>query len=202
MERTWQQRAGIFIGVILLQVAMAVAFIKGGMMKVPLLTHPLMMVDVHETLPERPDVEPPPPPQVVPITPEVPVVFDVASDTAITVPKPKEKAVERTQPSTGYSDSQAIVTKYQIALLRHLAAYKRYPAAARARRQEGIVMVRFTMDRSGRVMSAALANSSHSKPLDDEGVAILERASPLPAPPPEVKGDPVTLVVPIEFSLH
>ncbi len=202
MQRTWQQRAGILALVILLQVGIVIAFIRGGMVKVPLLAQPLMMVDVHEILPERPEVAPPPPPQVVPIIPEVPVVIDVVQETAITVPKPKDNVVERTQPSTGYSESQAIIAKYQVSLLRHLAAYKRYPISARRLHQEGVVMVRFTMARDGRVLSANLANSSSSQPLDDEAVSILKRATPLPAPPAEVRGDPVTLVVPIEFSLH
>jgi periplasmic protein TonB len=31
---------------------------------------------------------------------------------------------------------------------------------------------------------------------------MIRRASPLPAPPPELAGDPVELVVPVRFSLR
>jgi len=202
LQRSWKQKAGVWALVAVLQVGIAVAFVRGGMVSTPLIAHPLMMVNVNEVVPERPDVEPPPPPQVVPIIPEVPVVFDVVSETAITLPKPKDN-VERTQPSAnGSSESQAIVARYQTSLLRHLAAYKRYPMSARRLRQEGVVMVRFTMDRNGRVLNASLASASTFEPLDEEAVSILRRATPLPAPPIEVKGDPVTMVVPIQFSLH
>ncbi len=79
---------------------------------------------------------------------------------------------------------------------------KRYPESAREAGQEGAAAVTFTMDRAGRVLSVRLARSSGSQALDEEAVALVRRAEPLPAPPPELPGQTVTLTVPIRFSLR
>lgn len=44
--------------------------------------------------------------------------------------------------------------------------------------------------------------SSGSPELDAETLALVRRAEPLPAPPPEVLGNPLTLTVPVRFSLR
>ena len=87
-------------------------------------------------------------------------------------------------------------------LLAHLERRKRYPAEARAQRREGVAYVRFTMTRDGRVLSADLERSSGHPALDREAVALLRRAQPLPKPPPEISGDPVSLSVPVEFFMR
>ena len=51
-------------------------------------------------------------------------------------------------------------------LFGHLNRYKRYPASARMRRQEGVVSFRFTMDRQGHVLSYEIAKTSGSDALD------------------------------------
>jgi protein TonB len=88
---------------------------------------------------------------------------------------------------------------WQGLVLGRLERFKRYPSEARFRRQEGVATVRFTMDRRGRVVSAKLEKSSGFGSLDEEAVALVHRAEPLPAPPPEVQGDPIELVVPVQF---
>ncbi|MET4685220.1 protein TonB [Brevundimonas faecalis] len=87
-------------------------------------------------------------------------------------------------------------------LLAHLERRKRYPAEARAQRRQGVAYVRFAMTRDGRVLSAELERSSGYPALDREAVALLRRAQPLPKPPPEVPGDPVSLSVPVEFFMR
>jgi protein TonB len=86
-------------------------------------------------------------------------------------------------------------------VLGRLEQFKRYPAFARSRRQEGICYVRFTLDREGHVLGASLARTSGHASLDREAVALVRRADPLPAPSPELKGETVTLTVPVEFFL-
>ncbi len=78
---------------------------------------------------------------------------------------------------------------------------ERYPDAARAAGDEGVASVTFTMDRAGLVLTARVARSSGSPALDEEAIALLRRAEPLPAPPPELTGRTITLTVPIRFSL-
>ncbi|MGC1303895.1 MAG: TonB family protein [Caulobacteraceae bacterium] len=86
-------------------------------------------------------------------------------------------------------------------MLARLERFKRYPALARVGRQAGVAYLHVAMDRQGGVLSARIDRSSGSVVLDDEAMALVRRAAPLPAPPPEVVGDPLELTVPIEFSL-
>jgi periplasmic protein TonB len=58
------------------------------------------------------------------------------------------------------------------------------------------------MDRQGRVTSSQINKSSGFELLDDEVLALIQRAQPLPAPPPEIPGAVVDLVVPVAFSLR
>lgn len=90
---------------------------------------------------------------------------------------------------------------WQGSLLARLERAKRYPFLARSRRQQGVVLLHFTMDRNGTVLTAEIKKSSGYDLLDQEALAMIGRAQPLPPPPAEVAGDPVDLVVPVEFFL-
>jgi protein TonB len=57
--------------------------------------------------------------------------------------------------------------------------------------------VRFTIDERGNVLSASLARSSGFAELDQEVVALVRRASPVPAPPP---GANRSITAPVRFS--
>jgi protein TonB len=83
------------------------------------------------------------------------------------------------------------------ALMAHLNRHKRFPPGAAG---TGTATVAFTIDRSGRVLSARLVRGSGDAALDAEAVALPRRASPVPAPPPNVSGGSVTLAVPIRFN--
>ncbi|MBK3731649.1 TonB family protein, partial [Azospirillum brasilense] len=88
------------------------------------------------------------------------------------------------------------------AVLGHLERYKRYPRIAQMRRQQGVPQVAITIDRQGRVVSVRLHKGSGFEALDEETIALVERASPLPAPPPEVAQDRMELVVPVQYFLR
>jgi periplasmic protein TonB len=60
--------------------------------------------------------------------------------------------------------------------------------------------VAFTIDRSGRVLSARLIRSSGSAVLDQEAVSLARRASPVPPPPPNIGGGTIVVTVPVRFS--
>jgi protein TonB len=79
---------------------------------------------------------------------------------------------------------------------------KRYPAAAHARREQGIAQVSFTLDRQGRLVESHIEHSSGAADLDQEALALLHRAQPFPPQPENVfKGEQVHLTVPIRFRL-
>ncbi|WP_406850354.1 energy transducer TonB family protein [Chromobacterium phragmitis] len=78
-----------------------------------------------------------------------------------------------------------------------------YPEDAISRRRGGVAKVDVTLDAGGRVKSASLAAGSGTLSLDREALAMLRRAQPLPAPPPErlVAGQ-IRIVLPIHFDLN
>ncbi|MBO1324661.1 TonB family protein [Acetobacter sp. TBRC 12305] len=104
-------------------------------------------------------------------------------------------------PGASSSHSQETMT-WQGALLARLEKFKRYPAAAQAEHQEGAPTVTFSMDRRGHVLWVRLKGGSGHALLDQEAVSLPSRADPLPAPPDDVKGDPIILSVPVEFYLN
>lgn len=83
----------------------------------------------------------------------------------------------------------------------YLERKKRYPSNARRRHQEGIVSVSFSVDRQGNVTQMDLVKSSNHKSLDEEILALLKRASPLPAPPVDVEGDIFRFELPFAFYI-
>ena len=100
------------------------------------------------------------------------------------------------------STPSAAETVWENSVLSRLAELKRYPASAERAGQQDTVMVRFVVDRTGHVLSAEVAKSRGFAALDGEARALIERASPLPAPPSEVSGDEIQLIAPIQFMLR
>ena len=96
--------------------------------------------------------------------------------------------------------SDATVT-WQSVLLGHLGRHKRYPRESRRRRQEAVVYVRVQINRDGTVVDYRLERQSRHEALNQESLALIARAQPLPPPPEALEGNIVEFVVPIEFSL-
>lgn len=94
------------------------------------------------------------------------------------------------------SVSAASRASWRGTLLAHLNRYKRFPGGA----NPGTVQVAFSIDRSGRVLSARLVGGSGDAILDEEAVAMIRRASPVPAPPEGLGGGSIALSVPVKFS--
>ncbi|MGJ4952940.1 energy transducer TonB family protein [Bradyrhizobium sp. HKCCYLS20291] len=79
-----------------------------------------------------------------------------------------------------------------------LKAEQRYPP--QAGRQGGAAKVLLHIDRSGRLISAALLESTGDPALDKEALAMVERAQPFAPPPGEVSDDNLTMRVQIVFA--
>ncbi|AFC87449.1 energy transducer TonB [Frateuria aurantia] len=91
---------------------------------------------------------------------------------------------------------------WQSLLLGRLKQYRRYPRQAERSHQQGVVWLRFAVDRQGRVADSQIQQVSGHRLLDQEALATLRRASPLPPPPPELPGDPVMVQLPVRFFLR
>lgn len=90
---------------------------------------------------------------------------------------------------------------WEAVLLGHLEKYRRYPATARNRREQGVTYVTFHMNRTGMVLSSRITRSSGSALLDRAALETLKRAQPLP-PIPADRSDPLELSVPVEFFIN
>lgn len=97
--------------------------------------------------------------------------------------------------------SAAAAQIFRSQLLRHIERYRRYPSEAQAGGVEGVVQVHFIMTDKGEVSDIWIEMSSGSKELDDEAIAAILRARPLPSPPPHWPNS-FAVTLPIGFSLR
>jgi len=155
--------------------------------------------------PPKPKLKPPPKPmsKIEPLLEPEPAPRPPAPATTAPQAAPVEAEVAAA-PRPGASSlppSNALPT-WRGALLGHLERLKRYPPEAQWRRQQGVVYLRITMDRTGRVLHASIEKSAGVASLDAEVMALIERAQPLPPPPADVPGDPLELIVPVQFFMR
>lgn len=107
-----------------------------------------------------------------------------------------QRAATNAAPMAGISSSTAPAT-WRSMIMALLNRHKRFPSGG----GQGTATVAFTIDRSGRVLSARLARSSGDSALDAEAVALARRVSPLPPPPAELgHGGSILLAVPVRFG--
>jgi periplasmic protein TonB len=178
--------------------------------------------------PQQTQAEPEPAP-VKPIekTVELPPVPQAeALLTATPPPKPIEKPIERkprqrhaslsSAPSTAEhqaeraaapmpgasSQNSDAVPNWKSQLVARLERYKQYPSQAQSRGEQGVAQLAFSIDRNGAVHHARIVQSSGSSLLDEATLALVERAAPLPPPPPEVTGAQIAIVVPIRYNIR
>jgi protein TonB len=162
-------------------------------------------VDVVLPDPEPPpplDLKPPPKPpkKVEPVKPKEkkPPSVEQAPQAA---PVQRQQAVAP-RPGASFDPPSNTMSTWTGLLLRHLERHKRYPSEAQRARHEGVTYVRFTMSRDGRVIAVRLERASGFASLDQEGLDLLQRASPLPPLPHDQPGETKELVVPIRFNLR
>lgn len=172
---------------------------------------------------ERPEVVAPPEPKQA--TPEKPEPARVTPEQKPAPVKPKVVRPEAKKPSeapptprttaspraerqapaasaVSAGASAAAVASYKQMVAAHLQRFKQYPPAAKAAGQQGTARVSFTLSRSGSVMSAGLAGSSGHPALDAETLAMVRRAQPFPAFPPDVKQSAMSFSAPVAFYIR
>jgi periplasmic protein TonB len=127
------------------------------------------------------------------------------------VPLPVEKPPEKVQNSPPPAPVTAqrvkggapkVEPSWQTNLMRQLQRSKRYPASAQAHKEEGVVLLSFSLDRNGHVLAHSIARSSGHADLDNEVLEMIMRAEPLPPFPESMPQARIDLTVPIRFSLR
>ena len=172
---------------------------------------PLQQEAEPEPQPEKPieKVELPPDPQaepVVAVTPppklEPPKEKKPKQKHAslASAPTRADQQVDRpAAPMPGLSSRNSdALPNWKTQLVAKLERSKRYPSEARG--DQGIAQLAFSVDRQGGVHNARIVRSSGSSVLDHETLALVQRAQPLPPPPPEVSGAQIPIVVPIRYN--
>jgi periplasmic protein TonB len=144
---------------------------------------------------EQPQVEAPTPPK------------EVSPDAEMPAEKPPEQ-VEQSSPATRTTvEEQAAAPRVDASwtsrLVKHLQQFKSYPIGARARNEQGVVLISINVDRDGHVLAHHIVHSSGFADLDAEAVAWIERAQPLPAFPASMaQAEMDDLEVPLRFVLR
>jgi protein TonB len=143
---------------------------------------------------------PPPPPPEKPKPKPKPKKEKRAKQT--TAPAPAERQADTASSPMSGASGRATIMNWKSQLVARLERSKRYPSEARSRGEQGVVYLAFSVDRSGRVHGARITRSSGSSALDQETIALATRVSPLPAPPPEIHGNTIPIVVPIRYNMR
>lgn len=151
-----------------------------------------------EPKPKPPEVKPKPKPRPRVAERPKPIRPDKPKAEQTTAPVAQERVAARAAaPNSGASSaSPAAQASWRGSLIAHLNRFKRFPSGA----SPGTVQVAFSIDRGGRVLSARLLRGSGDAALDEEAVAMIRRASPVPAPPDGIGGSAIALAVPVRFS--
>jgi periplasmic protein TonB len=169
--------------------------------------------------PPAPDI-PPPPPAAIPAPdtspPRVPKPIAKTPRPRLAVPahpvapppsaiqaepRPPASAAPLAEPTSAVPRAD-IIGPYRNSLAAHVQTYQRYPALARTRREEGLVVLHVTIQRDGQIAAMSIEHGSGSEALDREALATLKRADPLPPIPAGVPGATIDLEFPLRFHLE
>jgi periplasmic protein TonB len=146
--------------------------------------------------PEQPKVEEQPPPEPAPSAVALP------EETKPPVPVEEQRPPAPVTAAPVKGGAPRVEPSWQSRLFRKLQQAKRYPSTARSRGEQGVVLLAFSIDRNGHVTSRRIVQGSGFAALDDEAMALVERAQPMPAFPPSMTEAELRLTVPIRFSLR
>jgi len=172
---------------------------------------PVAAIEPPPPAPEAPATvtEPPAPPKAVVKPPPKPVRHhqEQAAPNPTPAPSQPTQAAIAT-PQTAYAPtpvpapvpSTEVSPGYRALLSAWLESHKRYPDSARQRGEEGRAVLRFAVDRSGRVLNFAVAQSSGYPDLD-ASIEEMMRGVLLPPFPGSMTQSRIDVSVTIRFSL-
>lgn len=126
-----------------------------------------------------------------------------ASQASVSGVEAEATAEKATAQDEGLTAEQvAQVTEWQKDIVVRISKAKRYPDLARKRKIEGEVMVRFTLDRYGKITARSVEKSSGWPVLDEAALKVFDDMEKLPTPPAHLQGSEFTLMVPLRYSFR
>jgi protein TonB len=99
---------------------------------------------------------------------------------------------------TGESAQRMRVT-WQKELVAHLDKHKRYPPERSQKSAE--ILVNFSLDRMGHVLSASIVKGSGDSAFDEAALAMVRKSDPVPQPPPLVADEGLNFTLPVIFRV-
>jgi protein TonB len=165
---------------------------------------------------ERPPIlEPPPPPTPPPVveppppeSPPPPVrkpavkppVRQPARQPLPAAAPPPAPAQTAAVPRAVAPPSPVVSASYRALLSAWLESHKHYPDSARERGEEGRAVLRFRIDRSGRLLNYAVVQSTGHPDLD-AAIDQMMRGASLPPFPAAMTATDIEVTVPVNFAL-
>ena len=146
----------------------------------------------------KPIVQPKPHPVVKHVEHPQVVPQSAQTSTASTTPATTPPVSAPTPPSV----SDHAVPRFTDLVAAQLERYKRYPPTAQRRGDQGVALLRFTLDRTGNVSNPRIERSSGHPNLDAEVLALVRRAAPLPQIPADIAANTLDIEVPVSFALR
>jgi periplasmic protein TonB len=174
---------------------------------------PIVATEPPPPVPEvpAPVVEPPPPTPRKPVVKpqQKPIQHRIEKPQASFAPQPTQPATATVAPpQTAYAPttvpapvpSTEVSPGYRALLSAWLESHKRYPDSSRQRGEEGRAVLRFAIDRGGRVLDFAVAQSTGHADLD-ASLEEMMRGAVLPPFPAGMTQPRIDVSVTIRFSL-
>jgi protein TonB len=159
---------------------------------------------VAETPPPPPKPEPKPEPKPIPKPRPRPVqqAQQTMPDLPLPLPMPSQAAPQAAPQTASIPSPPAptISPDYRSMLSGWLESHKRYPEEARQRGEEGRAVLRFRVDRSGRVLDYSVVSSTGFADLD-QAVEAMMRGATLPPFPPSMREPEIEVSVTIRYGL-
>lgn len=113
---------------------------------------------------------------------------------------PTSNATEGDDESPSPSSPSSSSLSYISFLRSQIELHKQYPREALLRREEGLVEVSVTLEKSGQLTELSISKGA-TPALDRAALGALRSLSGLPPPPPELRA-PLKLRIPLRFELR
>jgi protein TonB len=98
----------------------------------------------------------------------------------------------------GFGESKQLVrSSWQREMMAYIEQHKRYPADRG--QQSAQITVRFSLDRTGRMLSKGIVRGSGDPSFDAAAMSMLQRSDPVPPPPPLIADENLSFTLPIVF---
>ncbi|WP_376961974.1 TonB family protein [Azospirillum sp. A26] len=126
----------------------------------------------------------------------------VAQASSAPATQPAATAAVSAPPSDPPANADRQAADYFGTIQARLVRHKIYPQAARLRREEGTVLVRFTIVADGTITGWAVVQGSGHGSLDRAAEEMIQRASPLPPIPSGMGRAQIDITLPVRYALQ